>query len=179
MPRPTSKDSLITQANDNYYKMISLINNQSDIENSTSYDFSKSNLKGAHWQRDKNAKDLLIHLYEWHNLIIVWVNDNLKGKEKAFLPEPYNWKTYSGLNIEFWQKHQRTSLPEAIELISKSHKEVLSLIDKFSNEELFTKNKYPWVGTTSLGSYFTSTTSSHYEWAIKKIKLHKKNCINI
>ncbi len=178
MPRPTTKNSLITQANSNYNKLISLVHNLSDIEVSTSYDFSNNTYKGAHWQRDKNAKDLLTHLYEWHNLMILWVKENLEGKEKTFLPEPYNWKTYGGLNINFWQKHQRTSLADALNILDKSHREIMSLIDNFSNEQLFTKNQYPWVGNTTLGSYFTSTTSSHYEWAIKKIKLHKKNCFD-
>nr|WP_290438624.1 ClbS/DfsB family four-helix bundle protein [Streptococcus salivarius] len=27
-----------------------------------------------------------------------------------------------------------------------------------------------------LGSYFVSTTSSHYDWAMKKLKAHQKNC---
>ena len=31
-------------------------------------------------------------------------------------------------------------------------------------------------GGTVLGSYFVSTTSSHYDWAIKKLKAHRKNC---
>ena len=39
---------------------------------------------------------------------------------------------------------------------------------------LFTKKYYNWMGTTDLGAYFVSTCSSHYEWAIKKIKAHCK-----
>ena len=35
-----------------------------------------------------------------------------------------------------------------------------------------------WVGGSTLGSYFVSTTSSHYDWAMKKLKAHKKNCKN-
>ncbi|MGO3678157.1 MAG: ClbS/DfsB family four-helix bundle protein, partial [Microbacteriaceae bacterium] len=31
---------------------------------------------------------------------------------------------------------------------------------------------FPWTGTTSLGSYCVSATSSHYDWAIKKIRAH-------
>lgn len=27
-----------------------------------------------------------------------------------------------------------------------------------------------------LGSCFASNTSSHYDWAMKKLKAHKKNC---
>ena len=48
------------------------------------------------------------------------------------------------------------------------------LAERYSNEELFTKKYFNWTGTTDLGSYFVSTTSSHYDWAIKKIKSHCK-----
>jgi len=40
------------------------------------------------------------------------------------------------------------------------------LIEVFSNDELFTKGIYKWIGGTSLGSYFVSSTSSHYDWAL-------------
>jgi hypothetical protein len=52
----------------------------------------------------------------------------------------------------------------------------MALIEKHTDEELFTKQKYKWTGTTSLGSYLVSATSSHYDWGIKQIKsLKKKN----
>ncbi|KEQ37045.1 hypothetical protein SK137_1046 [Streptococcus mitis] len=50
------------------------------------------------------------------------------------------------------------------------------MIEVFSNDELFTKGVYKWTGGTSLGSYFISSTSSHYGWALKKLKAHQKNC---
>lgn len=33
-----------------------------------------------------------------------------------------------------------------------------------------------WVGGSTLGSYFVSVTASHYDWAMKKQKAHRKNC---
>ena len=30
------------------------------------------------------------------------------------------------------------------------------------------------LGTTNLGAYFISTTSSHYDWVLKKLKAHRK-----
>jgi hypothetical protein len=41
---------------------------------------------------------------------------------------------------------------------------------------LFSRSVYPWVGGSTLGSYFVSVTASHYDWAMKKLKAHKKNC---
>ena len=80
------------------------------------------------------------------------------------------------MNVEFWKKHQNTNLEEAKEMLNQSHKKVLELADTFTNEELFFKDVYKWVGGSVLGSYFVSATSSHYDWAMKKIKAHQKNC---
>ena len=65
---------------------------------------------------------------------------------------------------------------DAKAMLEKSHAEVLKLAEAFTNEELFSKGVYKWVGGSTLGSYFVSVTASHYDWAIKKLKAHKKNC---
>ena len=59
-------------------------------------------------------------------------------------------------------------------MLAESHRKVMEMAAGFTNEELFTKRYYNWTGTTDLGAYFVSTCSSHYEWAIKKIKAHCK-----
>ena len=165
MPRPTSKQELINLATEKYNKMWKMIDALPDQLITFEFDG-----KEAHWKRDKNIRDILIHLYEWHNLLLNWVDSNTKGKEKQFLRESYNWKTYGDMNIEFWKEHQKTSYETAKELLNDSHKKVLELLEKFTDKELFNKGIFPWVGGSTLGSYFISTTSSHYDWAINKIK---------
>ena len=177
MARPQTKENLMIAAKENFEKLNTLISKMSDKELTTPFDFSKDEKKKeAHWKRDKNLRDILIHLYEWHQLILNWVESNQKGEDKPFLPEPYNWRTYGDMNVEFWKKHQNTSLEEATRALEKSHKDVLELAEKFTNEELFSRKVYKWVGGSTLGSYFVSATSSHYDWAIKKLKAHQKNC---
>ncbi len=154
-----------------------IINNLSELELNTELDFSKyENKKEAHWSRDKNIRDILIHLYEWHQLIINHIQKNISGEKHDFFPKPYTLKTTPEMNMMFWEKHQNTSYDEALKMIDKSHYKVMKIIESFSDEQLFTKKYYNWTGTTSLGSYLISATSSHYDWAIKKIKAHKKNC---
>ena len=177
MVRPQTKEDLMIAAKENFEKLNTLISKMSDKELTTPFDFSKDEKKKeAHWKRDKNLRDVLIHLYEWHQLILNWVESNQKGEEKPFIPQPYNWRTYGDMNVEFWKKHQNTSLEDATKALQKSHKEVLKLAENFTNEELFSKKVYKWVGGSTLGSYFVSATSSHYDWAIKKIKAHQRNC---
>ena len=48
-----------------------MISAMSENQMSTEFDFSDdAGKKEAHWGRDKNVRDVLIHLYEWHQLLI-------------------------------------------------------------------------------------------------------------
>ena len=87
-------------------------------------------------------------------------------------PEPYTWRNYAALNEQFVRQHQNTTYEAARDLLAASHQHVLGMIEGFSNDELFTKKHFGWTGTTSLGSYFVSATSSHYEWAAKKTRAY-------
>ncbi len=175
MARPTTKKDLVIAANEQYIKLINLINTMSREEQTKEFTFDIQGEKEAHWKRDKNIRDVLIHLYEWHQLLLNWVDSNMKGNSKQFLLEPYNWKTYGDMNVELWKKHQNTSYDDSKKMLEKSHFEVMNLIEKFSNEELFEKGIFKWTGGNAIGSYCVSVSCSHYDWAIKKIKKHIKS----
>lgn len=166
MARSSTKADLVTSANEQYNKLWTLINSMTTEEQTATFLFE---------DRDKNLRDILVHLYEWHQLLLNWVSSNQAGEAKPFLPSPYNWRTYPQMNIELWEKHQETSFESSIEMFKKSHLDVMLLIETFSNDELFTKKYFSWTGTTTLGSYCVSATSSHYDWAMKKIKKHIKS----
>ena len=171
MSRPTTKNELQEVSYSQFNKLFELINSMTKEDQ-----LSTINLEGkeAHWSRDKNIRDVLIHLYEWHQLIINWVNSNQNGDPKPFLPAPYNWKNYGEMNIDFFNKHQQTDYDTSKKMLTESHKNVVTLLEMFTNDELFTKNYFSFTGNSTLGSYFVSATSSHYDWAIKKIKKHIK-----
>lgn len=178
MGRAGSKEDLIRDAQVNFEKLKVLIDSLTEEDLSTPFDFSEDDKKKeAHWGRDKNLRDVLIHLYEWHQLLLKWISSNTNGQEAPFIPKPYNWRSYGDMNVEFWRRHQATSLEEATKMYQESHEKVMELADTFTNQELFTKGIFPWVGASTLGSYFVSATASHYDWAMKKLKAHQKKCL--
>ncbi len=170
MAKATTKEDLLVQANTQFDKLIKLIDSMPLDEQEEEFKFDITNEKEAHWARDKNIRDVLIHLYEWHQLLLNWVNNNMNDIRKPFLMEPYNWKNYGEMNVQLWKKHQNTSYIEAKEMIKESHGKVIELIESFSNDELFARNKFSWVGGSTMGQYCSSVTSSHYDWAMKKVK---------
>ena len=175
MSRPKNKEELITAANTNYDKLLTMIENRTDEEKNATYDFSSDEKKKeAHWRRDRNLRDVLMHLNEWHLLLLEWIKNRKNDEKKPFLMEGYSWKSYGEMNMVFWKCCQSISEEEALERFKDSHARVMKALDTFTQEELFTSTYYPWVGGSCIGSYFISTTSSHYDWAMKKMKAHKK-----
>lgn len=175
MPRATIKKDLLILANEQFEKMWEIIGLLDEEGQDVVFEFSDEAGKEAHWKRDKNMRDIFIHLYEWHQLLLAWVKSNQDGIKKDFLPEQYNWKTYGDMNVEFWKKHQNTSYEKSKEILMESHRKVMELIEVFSDEELFTKKYFTWTGGSSLGQYCISSTASHYDWAIRKIKMYIKS----
>ena len=161
MPRPKTQSELLNLSQENFDKLLNFIDNLTPEKREGQ--FPKGNL-------NRNVKDVLMHLHHWHLLLHEWYTVGMSGT-KPEMPAPgYTWKNYSGLNIEINKKYKNISLEEANKLLKKSHQNVMQLINAHSNEELFTKKKYKWTGSTSLGAYLVSSTSSHYDWAIKLTK---------
>lgn len=166
MPRPQSKPDLIQAANDQFAKLWKLIDSMSEEEQNAAFLFE---------DRDKNVRDVLIHLYEWHQMLQRWYQvGTLEGGIPHVPGEGYTWKTLPALNREIWQRYQDVSLPAAKEMLKESHEMVMRLIESHTNEELFDRGVYKWTKSSTLGAYFIGSTSSHYDWAMKKLKKQDK-----
>lgn len=78
------------------------------------------------------------------------------------------------LNKKIREDYHDYSLGEIMLVLDESYKDVQKLIRRHSNNELL-KKYFKWTGSTSLGAYMVSATSSHYDWAYKLIKKVKKD----
>ena len=161
MPRPKSKEELLSLSQGNYKQLFDYIETLSSAAQEA--EFKPGTL-------NRNIRDVLIHLHHWHLLFLGWYDVGMKGDKPDMPANGYTWKTMPDLNQWIFEKYQSTSLASAKNLLDKSYKEVQAIIKEHSDEELFTKKKYKWTGSTSLGQYLISNTSSHYAWALKVIK---------
>lgn len=119
-------------------------------------------------ERDKNFRDVLMHLYEWHAMLERWYKEGMDG-DTPFMPAAgYKWSAIKLLNMQIWEKYQDVTLNQAIKKLKLSHERVMELIEFHTNEEIMTKKYYKWTKTSNLYSYFAANTSDHYMWAIKK-----------
>jgi hypothetical protein len=125
-------------------------------------------------ERDKNFRDVLMHLYEWHAMLERWYREGMDG-DIPFMPAPgYKWSNIKLLNMRIWENYQDVTLNQAIKKLKLSHERVMDLIKLHTNEEIVLKKYYKWTKTSNLFSYFTANTSHHYIWAIKKCEVIAK-----
>lgn len=161
MPRPKNKEELIHLSNANYNQLNQLINNLSpELQRS---EFPEGTM-------NRNIRDVLAHLHQWHLMLHDWYTVGMKGDKPDMPAKGYTWKTTPELNRKIWEDYQKTTLDEAMSLFQQSFELMQQIIHRHTDEELFQKKRYKWTGSTSLGAYMVSATSSHYDWAIKLIK---------
>jgi hypothetical protein len=161
LPRPKTKEELIEVSTVNFHRLIEY------IEQFSQTDQEKEFREGT---MNRRIRDVLCHLHHWHLLMLDWYREGMNGNKPSMPAEGYTWKTTPALNLWIFESYQETSLEESKYLVKKGFSNLQKLIVSHSNEELFTKKLYSWTGTTSLGSYLISATSSHYEWAYHLIK---------
>ena len=87
MARATTKGDLITSANGQFDKMWKLIDSMSEERQKAAFaDEMATAGKETHWSRDRNLRDVLVYLYEWHQLLLRWIKAKLDGGYKTVLP---------------------------------------------------------------------------------------------
>ena len=131
----------------------------------------KRNLSIETNERDKNFRDILMHLYEWHAMLERWYREGMDGDTPEMPAPGFKWRNLDKLNMQIWQQYQDVKLSTAIKRVTLSHQRIMRLIEAHHDEEIFTKKYYKWTKTSNLYSYFAANTTDHYHWAIKKCEV--------
>lgn len=166
MARPTTKKDLLEAAEHEYTVLLNDIDSLTDHQQHQSFEFE---------DRDKNVRDVLAHLYHWHTMMESWYQIGTVQGEMPLVPgEGYTWRTLPQMNLKIWEAYQDVTLEDIRQKLNGTHVMMLEHIKNHTNEELFSKGVYPWTKSSTLGAYFVSNTASHYVWAQKKIRKHRK-----
>jgi len=166
MAVPKTKNELFHQSQDNYQKLMALIDSFSEEKQLAEFPPGTMN---------RNIRDVLAHLYHWHLMFLDWYSIGMKGQKPEMPAKGYTWKEIKELNQNIWEKYNNYQLREIIRSLHKTHSKLQTIIEKHTEQELFEKKRFPWTGSSSLATYIRSNTSSHYNWAFKLIKkAHKK-----
>ncbi|KRM87396.1 ClbS/DfsB family four-helix bundle protein [Lacticaseibacillus thailandensis] len=165
MAKPESRKELLVAARTEYDKIWNLINSLPEQGATGEFNFNIP---------ERNVRDVLVHLSTWQQMYLKWSNSNLDGHHVRFLPRPYTWQDYAALNQHILAEHQDDTLADAKTALEESHAKVIQQIEDLINEQLFIPGFYKWTGSTDLGAYATAITYGNYVWAVKILRLFKR-----
>lgn len=114
-------------------------------------------------------KDFLAHRTEWGRMMIRWYTEAAEGKTPAVPTEQFKWNQLKELNADIHRRFAKTSLVKIEAEFAAIHDELYRMIEKMTDEELFTKKHYGFTGSSDLVTYLNSSTASHYRSARRHI----------
>lgn len=159
MSRPTNKAELLAAAAAEFDRLWSAV---------ASVEPTDRELAGAceAW----SVKDLLAHLHAWHEMTLEWETVGSAGDVPAVPAEGYTFAETPALNEAIFQRTKDDKWDDIVARLQATHEALMAVIDRYDDPDLFTKKRYAWTSSTSVGSYLVSATSSHYAWASKLIR---------
>jgi hypothetical protein len=116
------------------------------------------------------TKDVLAHLAEWQQMALGWHAVGLKGQTPAIPALGYNWRQLPELNQMIYLKHKDEPLKLVLEHFQHSHQDIMAVLERLTEVELFERGHFAWTKTNNLATYMISVTSSHGKWALTRIR---------
>jgi len=168
MPRPVTKEQLLAQSQKALDELMAGV---------ASLTMAQRNVAGA--CGDWSVKDILSHLHVWQELFFTWYREGMAGGKPAIPAPGFSFKDTPALNEKIYQENKGLNYAEVAARLVQSHQQAMALVMKHTDAELFTRQYYPWTGSTSLGVYFIGSLSSHYEWAGGLVKKWRRGLTNL
>lgn len=164
MPRPTSKQELLEA-----------MSGQFEVLRDEVSAISPSDREIAGVCERWSVKDIVGHLDAWHEMFLLWESAGSVGETPAMPAPGYTWKETPAVNEEIYQRIKDDPYEDVVARLDASYGKVRSVVAAYSDEDLTTKRRFKWTGSTSVLSYAVSATSSHYDWARKLIVKFRKS----
>jgi len=112
-----------------------------------------------------SIKDILAHLAAWEQLFLGWYQAGLRG-ETPQIPAPgITEKNFHQLNQQIFEKNRILSLEDVEAEFTASYQQILALVQKLPEDDIFLPGRYAWTGKHRLADYIAPNTCSHYYWA--------------
>ncbi len=159
MPRPTTKDQLLTQMQTEHKALEAFLAT-----------LTPEQLTRTHPVLERSIKDVLMHLYAWEQLCLGWYRAGRAGHNPPLPAEGFKWNQIPALNEYLYEQHRDRPLAEVMDCFMTSYRQIRETVEAISEEELFTPGRYAWTNKNAMATYFISATSSHYNWARKEVK---------
>lgn len=97
---------------------------------------------------DRTPTQMIAYQLGWMNLILDWENQEQQG-DIVITPTPdYKWNNLGGLYDSFYKQYEGYTLKELCTMFIKAEEQIIELINKYTDIELFQQGGRKWSSST-------------------------------
>ena len=165
MAIPKDKEELVKAIVDNYKKL------NSELLTIPTCLTTIKELEGHSKNTLISINDLVAYLVGWGHLVLKWNDKKSKGLEVDFPETGFKWNELGLLAQKFYKDYEKDDLNTLNKKLDKTTKEILNLIERKTNKELY---EVAWYGKWTFGKMIQLNTSSPFKNAKGRIRKWKK-----
>jgi hypothetical protein len=122
-----------------------------------------------------SVKDILAHLVAWERLFLDWYHTGIQGCSPATTPVGMSQRSIDALNQKIYEANQWRNLDEIIAEFHASYQQIVTVIEKIPERDMFVQGRFNWTGELTLADYIVGNTCNHYAWAKSQIRKRAKH----
>jgi hypothetical protein len=149
---PESKRELLEILQDERRRLDALIGRLSEAE-----------LIAPGIEGNRSNKDLLAHITDWEQRMILWIDDSLAGRAPQRPAPGMTWDDLDRLNEQTYLENKEKALVEVMPASRNSYTQALQAIQELTNDDLFDGTRYAWRNGDPLWHMVAANTWWHYK----------------
>jgi len=127
---------------------------------------------------DRTPAQMIVYQLGWMNLILYWEQLEQQGIPVVTPHPTYKWNNLGGLYESFYKQYEEYSLQELGDLFQRLERQIIQLIENFTNDELFQSGGRKWSSSTPsnwpIWKYIHINTVAPFKSFRTKIRKWKK-----
>ncbi|KEH97130.1 ClbS/DfsB family four-helix bundle protein [Clostridium massiliodielmoense] len=97
---------------------------------------------------DRTPTQMIAYQLGWMNLILDWENQEQQGTIVITPTLDYKWNNLGGLYDSFYKQYEEYTLKELCTMFIKAEEQIIELINKYTDIELFQQGGRKWSSST-------------------------------
>ena len=142
-------------------------------------DIKETSMNITHKEIEYSPFQMLAFCIGWMDLVLSWEDEEQKGIQKTTLATEWKWNDLDWLYQSFYNKYNKASLNELINIFNQKVKNMIELITNLSDEELLEVGKRNWAKTNgkefSIYRLIYLNTIANFKNFRSRIRSWKKN----
>ena len=131
----------------NKLELIETIKSNSELLIKQYYDIDESSINIIDKEIEYSPFQMLAFCIGWMDLVLSWEKEEQIGILETKLATEWKWNDLDWVYQGFYNKYNNYSLNELINIFNQKIDNIIDLINKLSNEELFEEGKRNWAKT--------------------------------